>query len=171
MELAPSYDPLRDDIIRLHFVNAKRRRQKIEQGDTSPGMPLLSDSPALVKLTRDWKTLSQLLLVKGKAWEYEKEVRLTVGLQHTRDVDRRDDAGWPVGVLDVPPEEVRDVYVGFNTPLDAIEARWLPLAAHVLARLPNAGDKHWTTLEESPMAVANPTERTKPTQPSNRPVG
>ena len=84
MELAPSYDPLRDDIIRLHFVNAKRRRQKIEQGDTSPGMLLLSDSPALVKLTRDWKTLSQLLLVKGKAWEYEKEVRLTVGR-----------VGWP----------------------------------------------------------------------------
>ena len=120
LELAPFYDPFKDDLIRLHFVDEKRRHRKIEEGDTSPGIPLLGDSPALVRLRRDWETLSGLLFVKGKAWAYEQEVRLTVGLEGTRDVGKNDSAGWPVRVLDIPREAVREVYVGFNTPPDAI---------------------------------------------------
>ena len=120
LELAPFYEPFKDDKVRLHFIDEKRRRQKIEQGDTSPGIPVLHDSPALVKLSRDWKTLSGLLFIKGKAWEYEKEVRLTVSLEKTRDIDKKDPAGWPIRVIDAPPEAVREVYVGFNTPRDAI---------------------------------------------------
>ena len=121
LELAPFYDPIKDDLIRLHFVDEKRRDRKIEEGDTSPGIPLLGDNPALVRFRRDWEPLSGLLYVKGKAWEYEQEVRLTVGLEGTRDVGKNDQSGWPVRVLDVPREAIREVYIGFNTPRDAIE--------------------------------------------------
>ena len=124
LELAPFYDRLKDDMIRLHFANEKRRKRKIEgggRGDTSSGIPSMVDSPALVKLRRDWKRLSGVLFVKGKAWEYENEVRLTVGLKETRDIGENDPAGWPVRVLDAPPEAVPEVYAGFNTPRDAID--------------------------------------------------
>ena len=154
LELAPFYDPLKDDMIRLHFANEKRRKRKIDEGDTSSGIPSMVDSPAFVKLRRDWKSLSGVLFVKGKAWEYENEVRLTVGLKETRDIGQNDSAGWPVRVLDGPHEAVREVYAGFNTPRDAIgEMRrligdgGLCRLKHVVARLPNGGYNHFRPLK------------------------
>ena len=59
---------------------------------------------------------ARLLFVKGKSWEYEKEVRLLVDQQRTRLLDNEDKVGWPMRVLDIPTEVIEEVHVRFNTP-------------------------------------------------------
>ena len=118
MELAPVYKPARDNVIRLNFVDEEARKRRIQAGDLSPGIPLLNTDVDFVKLQKDWRTLARLLFVKGKSWEYEKEVRLLVDQQTTRIAGEKE--GWPIRVLDIPREAVEEVYVGFNTPRDSI---------------------------------------------------
>ena len=118
LELAPVYDPLKDNVIRLHFVDEERRKHKVQEEDSSPGIPILNADAALVELRKDWRTLSRLLFVKGKSWEYEKEVRLLIDQQTTRIAGEKE--GWPIRVLDIPQESIEEVYVGFNTPEYAI---------------------------------------------------
>ena len=119
MELAPVYEPLKDNVIRLHFVDEERRKRKIQEGDMSTGIPILNVDADFMEFRKDWRTLSKLLFVKGKSWEYEKEVRLLVDQQTTRIAGEKD--GWPIRVLDIPKEAIEEVYVGFNTPRDAID--------------------------------------------------
>lgn len=122
MEIAPVYDPLKDNIIRLNFVDEEERMRKIREGDLSPGTPILDADANFVELRKDWRKLSSLLFVKGKSWEYEKEVRLLVEQRTTRTAGDKD--GWPIKVLDIPKEAIKEVYVGFNTPREAIDTMY-----------------------------------------------
>ena len=65
----------------------------------------------------DWKSLSRLLFVKGASWEYEREIRLLVDLEQTRDTGRmdRNEPPMPIKVIDLPPEAIREIYGGENT--------------------------------------------------------
>ena len=117
IELPPAYDPHKDNVIRLAFVDEDRRKREVQEGNSSPGIPTFQVD--FVPLETDWRTLARLLFVKGKLWEYEKEVRLLVDQQTTR-IDKETDE-WPIRVLDIPPEAIEEVYVGPKTPIDAIE--------------------------------------------------
>ena len=55
-----------------------------------------------------------MLLVKGMSWAYEKEVRLLVDLKQARDTGKMV-KGWPIKVIDPPPEAIREIYGGANT--------------------------------------------------------
>ena len=116
MELAPIYNPGRDNLIRLNFGDEERRKHNAQEDIQSLGIPLLDADIDFVELQRHWKTLARLLYVKGKSWEYEKEVRLLVDQQRTRLLDDEDKDGWPIRVLDIPTEAIEEVHVGFNTP-------------------------------------------------------
>ena len=78
------------------------------------GFPILARTE-LTEFGASWKSLSRLLLVKGISWAYEKEVRLLVDLKHTRDTGKEDGNGWPVKVIDLPPEAIKEIYRGANT--------------------------------------------------------
>ena len=119
MELAPSYTPSRDNVVRLDFVDEEGRETEGAVGEDRAGTPILG-SRDLLKLRKDWRELSRLLFVKGDAWAGEKEVRLLVNLQTTRTLKEADENGLEVCVLDLPSEAVEEVYVGINTPKDMI---------------------------------------------------
>ena len=118
MELAPAYDPRKDNVIRLGFVDEELRKREVQEGNPLPGIPILAEIE-FVSLEPDWRKLARLLFVKGKSWESEKEVRLLVDQQTTRIVEEKDD--WPIRVLDISPEAIEEVYVGTKTPSDAIK--------------------------------------------------
>ena len=114
-EIAPTYQPSKDDIIRLSFIDRERMEQRVRQGETSKGWPIMADTD-LAQFGVGWKSLSRLLLVKGISWAYEKEVRLLVDLKQTRDTGNKDDSNeWPIKVIDPPPEAIREIYGGANT--------------------------------------------------------
>ena len=113
-EIAPVWQPSKDDTIRLDFVNREDVERDLRTGRTRKGTPLLTRAP-LAPLGADWKLLSRLLLVKGSSWAYEKEVRLLVDQEQTRDTGKNDANGWPVRVLDLPPDAIREIYRGPNT--------------------------------------------------------
>ncbi len=113
-ELAPTYQPSKDDIIRLSFVDRERMEQRARLGETSEGWPIMADAD-LAEMNAGWKSLSRLLFVKGISWAYEKEVRLLVDLQQVRDTGKSDSNGWPVNVIDPPPTAIREIYHGANT--------------------------------------------------------
>ena len=118
MELAPAFDPLKDNMIRLCFVDEEGRKREVQEGNPLPGIPILAERD-FVPLEKDWRPLARLLFVKGKSWEYEKEVRLLVDQQTTRIVEEKDE--WPIRVLDIPPVAIEEVYVGTKTPSNAIK--------------------------------------------------
>ena len=148
MELAPAYDPTRDNIIRLRFVDEEQRpiepgavirskghptmkdfgliigddeeRNRNNQVGTQPkGTSILKDFDFLT-LERDWRKLSNLLFTKSTWWEYEREIRLLVDQSQTRPLKETDTNGYPIRVLDIPQEAIEEVYVGFNTSDEAI---------------------------------------------------
>ena len=55
--------------------------------------------------------------MKGISWAYEKEVRLLVDLELARDTGKKDSNsnGWPIKVIDPPPEAIKEIYGGANT--------------------------------------------------------
>ena len=106
MELPPVYEPRKDNVIRLAFVDEDRRKREVQEGNPLPGIPTFEVD--FVQLETDWRTLARLLFVKGKPWEYEKEVRLLVDQQTTR-IDKETDE-WPIRVLDLPPAAIEEVY-------------------------------------------------------------
>lgn len=120
LELAPFYDPIRDNIIKVHFVNEEKRERDAQEGIQSPGIPILQ-TVNFVELQRNWRRLAKLLFVKGKSWEYEKEVRLLVDQQETRLLKKKDKNGLPIRVLDIPTEAIEEVYAGFNTPEEDVK--------------------------------------------------
>ncbi len=113
-ELAPSYEPAKDDVIRLDFVNREDMERDLRAGKSRKGIPILATTK-LAEFGTGWKTLSRLLLVKGMSWAYEKEVRLLVDQEHARDTEKKDSNGWPIKVIDPPPEAIREIYRTENT--------------------------------------------------------
>ena len=112
--LPPSYEPTKDDVIRLPLIDREHMEQDARVGKTGKGYPILCDVD-LAEFCGDWKSLSRLLFVKGASWEYEREVRLLVDLQQTRDTGEKDENCWPIKVIDPPPEAIREIYGGENT--------------------------------------------------------
>ena len=113
-ELAPKYEPARDDGIRLDFVNRAHMESELRAGRDSEGLRILT-STDLAAFGAGWKLLSRVLLVKGMSWAYEKEVRLLVDLEQARDIGKEDATGWRINVIDPPPEAIREIYGGANT--------------------------------------------------------
>ena len=112
-EIAPVWDWERGDDIRLDFVNREDVERDLRAGRDRDGWPVLT-SARLGKFGSDWKSLSRLLLVKGLSWAYEKEVRLLVDLSEARDTSV-ECGGYPVKVIEPPPEAIREIYGGANT--------------------------------------------------------
>ena len=113
-ELAPMYRPQEGDGIRLDFVNREDMERELRAGQKREGIPILAQTD-LAEFETGWKSLSRLLLVKGMSWAYEKEVRLLVDLEQARDTGREDSNGWPIKVIDPPPEAIKEIYGGANT--------------------------------------------------------
>ena len=113
-EMAPTFQPSRDDMIRLSFVDHERIEERAREGETSEGWPIIADVN-LVEMSADWKSLSRLLFVKGTSWAYEKEIRLLVDLEQARDTGKSDDNGWPIKVIDPPQEAIKEICRGANT--------------------------------------------------------
>ena len=119
-ELAPTYQPSAGNAIRLDFVNREDMERDLRAGRSTEGFPILA-STDLAEFGAGWKSLSRLLLVKGMSWAYEKEVRLLVDLEQARDIGRPDSDGWPIKVIDPPPEAIREIYRGANTQAADVE--------------------------------------------------
>ena len=113
-EIAPVYEPTKGDVIQLRFADRERMDQDTRAGRTRNGTPILG-TVELTQLGADWQALCRLLFVKGPSWEYEREVRLLVDLQEARDTGQKDDNGWPIKVVDVPPEAIKEIYGGVRT--------------------------------------------------------
>ena len=113
-EFAPAYEPAKDDAIRVCLVDHDLMEQDARAGREREGFPVLCYTD-LTRFCSDWKTLSRLLFVKGTSWSYEKEVRLLVDLEQTRDIGKKDANGWAVKVIDPPPEAIKEIYAGANT--------------------------------------------------------
>lgn len=115
LENAPAYLPTNDNSIKISFVDEKQQQENARQGIQPKGIPVLEDV-LFLKLQNDWKEMAKLLLVKGKWWEYEKEVRLLVDQNKTRPIEGKTDENClPVNVLDIPAEAVKEIYVSPNT--------------------------------------------------------
>ena len=115
MELAPAFCPTRGGTIELNFVDEARRKAEPDR----KGTPIL-DTYGLLTLEKDWRTLSDLLFVKGDSWKSEREIRLLVDQETTRATGEVDANGHRVKVLDVAPDAIEEVYVGFNTTDSAV---------------------------------------------------
>ena len=113
-EIAPTYQPSKDDIIRLSFIDRESMEQRARLGETSEGWPIMADA-ALAEMNAGWQSLSRLLYVKGMSWAYEKEVRLLVDLRQARDTGKSDSNGWPIKAIDPPPDAIKEIYRGANT--------------------------------------------------------
>ena len=112
-ELAPTYQPSQGNGIRLNFVDREYTESELRAGRDSDGLRILV-STDLAEFGAGWRSLSRVLLVKGMSWEYEKEVRLLVDLEQARDTGKVVN-GWPIKVIDPPPEAIREIYGGANT--------------------------------------------------------
>ena len=121
LEFAPRYNPLEGNVITVSFVDEELRKQREKEGTESTGTPMLLQPIPFLEMQSDWKKMAQLLFVKGKSWEYEREVRLLVDQKETRPLNCTDQNGHPVRVLDVPVEAIEEVYVGFNTAPEDVE--------------------------------------------------
>ena len=113
-EIAPTYQPQKGDAIQLDFVNREYMERDLRAGRNTEGFLILA-STELAEFGAGWKSLSRLLLVKGISWAYEKEVRLLVDLEQARDTGKKDSNGWPIKVIDPPPEAIKEIYRGANT--------------------------------------------------------
>ena len=125
-EMAPRYQPASGDTIQLSFFDRERLQEQTRQGETPNSFSVIATAN-LAQMGAGWRLLSPLLFVKGTSWAYEKEVRLLVDLNNTRDTGKKDENCWPVKVIDLPPEAIREIYSGDNT-RDADVERAIELA-------------------------------------------
>ena len=107
-EMAPTYRPASDDTVRLSFFDRERLQEQTRQGETPNSFGVIATAN-LAEMGAGWRSLSPLLFVKGTSWAYEKEVRLLVNLDNNRDTGERDENCWPVKVIDLPPEAIREI--------------------------------------------------------------
>ena len=113
-ELAPVCYPLRHQDILLDFVDRERMERDFKAGIEKKGVHSILTSTKLTEFGSDWKALARVLFVKGMSWKYEKEVRLLVDLERARDTGMEID-GYPVKVIDIPPEAIKEILRGPNT--------------------------------------------------------
>ena len=134
-ELAPIFRPLNDNIIEVDFVDREQFETRLREGNPykEGTYPILTSS-RLASLDGGWKSLSRLLFVKGSSWSYEKEVRLLVDMTTTRDTTVKDGNGWPIRVMDRPPEAIKEICHGTSTKMDDVD-----LAIEVGRRGDNTG--------------------------------
>ena len=125
-EMAPTYRPASDNNIQMSFFDRERLQEQIRQGATPNSFSVIATAN-MAEIGAGWKSLSPLLFVKGTSWSYEKEVRLLVDLDNTRDTGKKDENCWPVKVIDLPPEAIREIHRGDNT-RDADVARAVEVA-------------------------------------------
>ena len=114
LDIAPMYEPTRGDMIQAAFVDHESVDRDQAAGRVVLGSPILC-SVNLTTFSRDWRSLARLLFVKGKEWAYEREVRLLVELEQTRDTGKTDVYGQPIKVIEFPPEVVKEIYRGPRT--------------------------------------------------------
>ena len=114
LEITPVYVPTRGDVVQATFVDRETMERDAAAGKVVLGHPILC-RVNLTTLSSDWRSLARLLFVKGVQWAYEREVRLLVDLQQTRDTKKTDECDQPIKVIDVPPEAIREVYQGPRT--------------------------------------------------------
>ena len=112
--LAPTYSPNKDDTIRMMLENHETIERERLAGIPQEGLQI-DVTADIARIGEDWKTLAPILFIKGRSWEYEKEVRLLVDLQATRETGESDANGWPIKVMDVPPAAIKEIYGGENT--------------------------------------------------------
>ena len=113
-EIAPIYRPVSSDDIKLDFVDREYMENAARAGQKTEGFTLLA-STKLAEFGAGWRSLARLLFVKGTSWTYEKEVRLLVDLDQARDTGTKDNNGWPIKVIDIPTEAIKEIYGGSNT--------------------------------------------------------
>ena len=114
LEIAPVWQPMKGHVVQAAFIDHEAMERDAAAGKVVLGRRILC-SVDLTTLSPDWKSLARLLFVKGMEWAYEREVRLMVDLQQTRETRRTDDFGQPIKVIDVPPEAIREIYRGPRT--------------------------------------------------------
>ena len=100
-EFPPRYTPARDETIRMDVPDRESIERNRLAGIQQAGISLLA-SADIAQMGAGWKVLSRMLFIKGRSWEYEKEIRLLVDLQETGDTGKTANS-WPVKVIDVPP--------------------------------------------------------------------
>ena len=120
-EIAPVYVPLKDDTIRLDLPDREAMDRDLKAGRQRGGTPIQSTID-LATFGADWKSLSRLLLIKGVSWEYESEIRLLVDSNKARNTGYRDDNDWPIWLLDVPADAIKEIWRAPNTK-DAVVER------------------------------------------------
>ena len=111
---APTYTPAKDDIIRMFLTDQEIIERNRLSGIPQEGIPIAGIAD-IAQIGAGWEALSRMLFIKGRTWEYEREVRLLVDLQTTRDTGKTDNNGWPVKVIDVPPDAIKEIYGGDHT--------------------------------------------------------
>ena len=114
LEMAPMYDPTRGNAVQAAFVDRESMERDAAAGKVVLGHHILCEVN-LTTVSPDWRSLARLLFVKGTGWAYEREVRLLVDLQQTRDIEKTDEYHQPIKVIDVPPEAIREIYRGPRT--------------------------------------------------------
>ena len=114
LEMAPVYEPTRDNVVQAAFVDHESMERDAAAGKVVLGRRILC-SVNLTTLSPDWRSMARLLFVKGKEWAYEREVRLLVDLQETRNTKETDEYDQPIKVIVVPPEAIKEVYGGPRT--------------------------------------------------------
>ena len=120
LEMAPVYEPTRGDVVQAAFVDRESMERDAAAGKVVLGHHILC-RVNLTTLSPDWSSLARLLFVKGIGWAYEREVRLLVDLQQTRDIEKLDEYHQPIKVIDVPPEAIREIYRGPRTARSDVE--------------------------------------------------
>ena len=113
-EMAPNYQPLKDDTIRLDLADREEMHRRLRAGEERAGTPIQT-TVDLATFGANWKSLSRLLLVKGMSWEYESEVRLLVEADQTRDTGGLDDNDWPLRLIDLPANAIEEIWRAANT--------------------------------------------------------
>ena len=113
-ELAPAYEPLKDDTIRLDLPDREAMDRDLKAGRARDGIPIQT-TVDLARFGADWKSLSRLLLVKDMSWEYESEIRLLVDAGNARNVGHRDQNGWPIRLLDLLADAIKEIWRAPNT--------------------------------------------------------
>lgn len=114
LDIAPTWQPERSDVVQAAFIDREAVQRDAAAGRVVLGYPILC-SVDLTTLSPNWKSLARLLFVKGIEWAYEREIRLLVDLEQTRDARETDDYGQPVKLIEVPPEAIKEIYRGPRT--------------------------------------------------------
>ena len=112
-EWAPTYTPARDDTIRMHVPDRERIEMNRLAGIPQEGIPMVATAD-IAQIGAGWKALSRMLFIKGRSWEYEREVRLLVDLQTAKDTGPSSSDLWPVKVINVPPHAIKEIWLSAN---------------------------------------------------------